>query len=566
MTRDEFIADHPIEREFELRQIALVGSGVKRMVKCPFHQDKNPSMSVDTEKGLWKCFAGCGGGSVIDLIAKFENLSIGEVLKGTDTPPTTRWKPPESKNENQDAVAKVEKVYSYQDALGKEVYQVLRYVPKTFRQRRPDGKGGWVWSMDGVNRVLYRLPMVLKSQTVALAEGEKDAENLTRLGWCGTTHVSGSKNWLDAYSETLSGKDLLLFHDNDKAGEEWKNQVFDSCAGKCKTIRVVSIPKTFKDVSDYIDSFANESAARTAIEGIIESCHPFIAGVRMPIYTMDELEPLYSRQCKAAEADSLELSKWLPSFRVLRNILPGEMILIMGDTGTGKTAVLTSLVNSANPLPTLMFELELPPEVLFERNIAAKMKKWTCREIEQSYSSGDTVGADVLRANFPHVFMCFESKMTTDELETLIHRSELKIGQKPKLVILDYVQLVKGRGEGRYEKVSEVAEQLRVIAKSTRTIIVIVSQVNRQSADEEIGLHSAKDSGSLENSASLVLGIWRDGNDPTLLNLKVLKSTKGGAGLHIKCNYIGETMQISERSKLSDEDIPGARLYQSKDP
>ncbi len=547
MTRDEFIAAHPIERELEGRGIPFLGNGPRKMVKCPFHEDKTASMSVDTVKGLWNCFAGCGGGSVIDLIAKLDGISIGDVLKRNGHVPTPIRRTATATATAQEAI--LEKTYSYQDAFGKEVYQVLRFKPKTFRQRSRAGDK-WAWSMEGVERVLYRLPEVIKASTVAIAEGEKDADTITSLGWCGTAHVGGVKNWLEAYAEELKGKELLIFHDNDKAGEEWRDEVFSACAGKCKTVRIISVPKTFKDVSDYVAGFKTKEEATRAIISLIELSHPFIAGVRMPIYTMAELEAVYSRHCLSGETDALDLSKWLPSFNRIRKIFPGELVLIIGDTGTGKTAVITSIANAADPLPTLVFELELPPEIMFERNVAARMKSWTCRQIEDNYSTGEMLGAESLNKAFPHIFMCFESKLTTADLETIIFKSELKIGQKPKLVLLDYVQLVAGAGSSRYEKVSQIAEQLRVIAKATRTIIVVVSQVNRESAGDEIGLHSAKDSGSLENSSSLVLGIWRDESDATLMNLKILKSTKGGAGLLIQCNYHGDRMQLTERSQF----------------
>ena len=119
----------------------------------------------------------------------------------------------------------------------------------------------------------------------------------------------------------------------------------------------------------------------------------------------------------------------------------------------------------------------------------------------------------------------------------------------PVLVLIDYVQLIQGAGN-RYEKTSNIAEGLKVVAKTTGVIMVIASQVARRDGDEEIGLHSGKDSGALENSAGLVIGAWRDDEDATLMTLKVLKSTKGGSGLIIPCNFNGSKMTITERSKF----------------
>ena len=54
------------------------GSGMQRMALCPFHQDKKPSCSINLERNVFHCF-GCGAkGSVLDFVARMENVSIRE--------------------------------------------------------------------------------------------------------------------------------------------------------------------------------------------------------------------------------------------------------------------------------------------------------------------------------------------------------------------------------------------------------------------------------------------------------------------------------------------------------
>ena len=131
------------------------------------------------------------------------------------------------------------------------------------------------------------------------------------------------------------------------------------------------------------------------------------------------------------------------------------------------------------------------------------------------------------------------------------------MGVKPKLVLLDYVQLVQGKGENRRDRFSNIAEGLKVLAKQTRTIIVIASQMARPDGDSpEVGLHDAKETGSWENSSGIMLGAWRNADDKSILHLRVLKSTKGGAGLEVKCNYHGEQMIITEMAMVSDGGLP----------
>src|SRR5262249_7513307 len=111
-------------------------------------------------------------------------------------------------------------VYDYSDERGGLLFQTVRYTPKDFRQRRPDGDGGWVPNLDGVRRVLYRLPEVMKAvaagETVWVAEGEKDADTLTNFGLCATCSPLGAGKWRAEYAETLRGALVVVIPDNDK--------------------------------------------------------------------------------------------------------------------------------------------------------------------------------------------------------------------------------------------------------------------------------------------------------------------------------------------------------------
>ena len=108
--------------------------------------------------------------------------------------------------------------YDYADENGTLLYQVVRNDPKDFRQRRPDGNGGWIWNLDGVRRVPYRLSEVLQypDATVFFCEGEKDADRVASLGHCATTVASGK--WSDDCVKALAGRDIIILQDNDDAG------------------------------------------------------------------------------------------------------------------------------------------------------------------------------------------------------------------------------------------------------------------------------------------------------------------------------------------------------------
>jgi len=98
------------------------------------------------------------------------------------------------------------RAYDYVSEADELLFQVVRFEPKDFRQRRPDRKGGWIWNLDGARRVLYRLPDVIEAlasdRAVFIVEGEKDADALWRLGIPATCNAGGAGNgkWRASYS------------------------------------------------------------------------------------------------------------------------------------------------------------------------------------------------------------------------------------------------------------------------------------------------------------------------------------------------------------------------------
>jgi hypothetical protein len=77
------------------------------------------------------------------------------------------------KRQSADSKLRVVCAYPYSDEGGTLLYEVVRLKPKSFRQRRPDGNGGWIWKLDGVRRVIYRWPEILQyaDATIFLCEG-----------------------------------------------------------------------------------------------------------------------------------------------------------------------------------------------------------------------------------------------------------------------------------------------------------------------------------------------------------------------------------------------------------
>lgn len=546
----EFKRNNPLEALFEAKGVKLIGNGKERQAKCPFHEDKNPSLSVNVEKQIYFC-QGCGAkGDAIDLAAHFEGVHRNEFLKRNSKPPAEIRSQPVV-----DPKGKIEKIYPYHDANGREVFQVVRMIPKTFRQRHIVGEN-WVWSMEGVSRVLYHLPDVLSAGRVWICEGEKDADNLIALGFTATCNVGGAGKWLDSYTESLKGKEVVLCGDNDDPGKKHMELVLNSISGKVTSTREVRVPHG-KDVSDFIATFSNKEDARAALAALMESAKVFVRGFHVPIKAIWEIERPYCDYIQNLNQYQFNLGNWIPKLgRNVRGLVPGELVTILAATGVGKTALLQNIARHSAPLKTILFELELPEELVYERFISIA-KGWTGDETEKAFRQAienkESLGEQGHK-KLNHVFVCTETRVSCEQLELWINRAELVIGQRPNLVLLDYIQLVQGKGSSRYERMSNIAEELKIIAKSCRVILIIASQIHRREGeDPEVSLFDAKDSGSIENSSGLVLGVWRDAKDKKKMKIKVLKNTKGQSGVEIDCEFSGDSMQIKEMSPVAQE-------------
>jgi len=133
-----------------------------------------------------------------------------------------------------------------------------RYQFKRFTQRRPDGKGGHVYSLQGIEPVLYRLPEITRAITketpVFLVEGEKDANNLVKLGFEATTCAMGAGKWCRSYTEALKGALMLICPDKDSAGWKHALTVADEIYFITECLKILILPGPGKDVSDWIEA------------------------------------------------------------------------------------------------------------------------------------------------------------------------------------------------------------------------------------------------------------------------------------------------------------------------
>ena len=248
----------PIETELERRGINLKGK-IERVGPCPRCGGED-RFSINTNKQVFNC-RGCGlGGDVIDLVCHLDNTDFMEACKtlAGEMPLMTN-----GKSQDDNAIEVCTARYSYHDEDGTLLFQVGRHQyqrpdgafvlkdgkpKKYFRQKRPspDTPGAWIYNVEGVCPVPYRLPELLEAISIGhlilIVEGEAKVDLLGSWNVPATCNAMGAGKWRPAHSEFLRGADVVILPDNDDPGCDHAEAVAVSLQEIAKSVRVLGLP------------------------------------------------------------------------------------------------------------------------------------------------------------------------------------------------------------------------------------------------------------------------------------------------------------------------------------
>jgi putative DNA primase/helicase len=308
------------------------------VVQCPKHDDRRPSLRINSQKDCFKCDP-CGkSGNAWELMAFLAECDP------ENKPAVLAWRNANGLGAENGkgplGARRIVETYDYRTADGQLLFQVVRYEPKNFAQRRPDGNGGWIYNLHGIERVLFHLPDLLASDPTAfvfIPEGERDVRAIEERGGIATCNAMGAGKWNDQYSESLRGRHCIVLPDADQPGRQHANQVAASLVRHgAATVRVLGIPNVPPkgDVSDFF-----------AAGGTFEQLQDL--ATKTPLFQSDVARTIDSPGHVNAENDDsaprpilIRLSDVEPE--AVSWIWPGRLALgkptiICGDPGLGKS-------------------------------------------------------------------------------------------------------------------------------------------------------------------------------------------------------------------------------------
>lgn len=467
--------------DFLIRLEGVKPAGPGRyMACCPVHNDTNPSLSVTvkdvkgTEKILLKCFAGCRTEDILEELGLTHQDLIVNPTAQQDFAGVGRTAFQPAKEERGVVAAR----YSYTDEKGALLAQKTRW------EKTVDGKRvkTFTWGHQEENRwkpgrngmaVPYRLPELVRAETVFLCEGEKDADNLSIRGLAATCTPDGAGNgskWRDSYTPYFAGKTVYILQDNDDVGKKFAQLEAEKLFPVAKEVKVLDLRELWPELPEKgdISDVMEHMGAAESLAQLLELAERAPGWESLPPEKDGFLSSFHTLAEFAEEEVSWLVEGWLPE---------GQITLLAADGGTGKTTLWCNLIAALSSGKPCLLDPpgteRTPMRVAFfstEDSVTKKLK----RQLRESGANQDNVitldfssgGGTALR----------ELKLGSDRLRELIAYF------RPALCVFDPIQgfLPHGMNMGSRNEMRECMAPLIALGEEFGTTFLVVCHTNKR--------------------------------------------------------------------------------------
>jgi len=202
----------------------------------------------------------------------------------------------------------------------------------------------------------------------------------------------------------------------------------------------------------------------------------------------------------------------------LAGLQNSDLILIAARPGMGKTAMGLNIAQHAavhKKIPVAIFSLEMSREQLVNRMLSSEVmvdshKMRTGKLTDEDWNK---IAQALGPLSDAPIFIDDTPGISVMDIRAKCRR--LKLEKNLGLVVIDYLQLMQGRGkaENRQQEVSEISRSLKILAKELNVPVVTLSQLSRgpeSRTDHRPMLSDLRESGAIEQDADIVMFLYRD--------------------------------------------------------
>lgn len=448
-----------------------------------------------------KCHAGCS----VENIAGALGLTVKDLFVDKPKGTSAKGRP------------QVVAIYTYPNGA-----QKLRKADKSFTWRRPDGKGDWIYNRQDLPHSLYIAGEL--SGAVFVCEGEKDADNLHKLGYDAVSGEDGAGpgKWRKEYTEQLRGLHVCVFCDNDQVGRDYAAEICNALHGVAASVRLLELSTVWPEIPEHgdVSDLIVTVGADRACELIGELTMNTPEWVLPPVDSPEQ--PTKGRVAKAASSFGEDDTRflWYPYLPI------GDYSVMMADGGTGKTILccgIAAAVSTGKALPGEEFDSEGKPVLIISAEDSGEILR------KRLYKSGGDLDKVMILDCSDSIGMNFSDAY--DEFESTVKN------YSPALVIIDPWHAFLGAGVdiNRVNALRPVFQKLAHLTKKCQCAMILVSHVNKRAQGENANNAATGSSDFINASRSAFRVIFDDTDE----DCRVM--------IHTKTNYAAYGKSIRYR-------------------
>lgn len=451
------------------------------------------------------------------------------------------------------------------------------YLARDTREQIPEEQRAYSKSKVGSIQLFNKRALQTATKPIFIVEGELDALSIIEVGGeavaLGTT--TKSKALVELLKAQAPSQALIIALDNDEAGQRASRELTEGLQG-------LNIPcYCFNPCGQYKDANEALQADREALTIAVEEAEHLQdeeAQAQREAYLKNSTAH-YLQSFVNGIADSVDTPYIPTGFSKLDSVLDGglyEGLYIVGAISSlGKTTIITQIADQIAQAGTdvLIFSLEMARAEIMAKSISrhtlqsvlksgedirnAKTSRGITtgkRYIDYSQTERDLINSSIMEySKYAQNIYISEGvgDIGAEQIRETVKKHILFTGKTP-VVIIDYLQILAPYSERATDKqnTDKAVMELKRISRDYKTPVIGISSFNRANYKEAVTMEAFKESGAIEYSSDILIGLQLKGagkkdfdaneakrKDPREIELVILKNRNGRTGDSLSFNF-----------------------------
>ena len=233
----------------------------------------------------------------------------------------------------------------------------------------------------------------------------------------------------------------------------------------------------------------------------------------------------------------------IPDLDNALRVQTGHLIGILAGPGIGKTSMALTLLNNTSKegVKSFFASYDMAGNILIQKLVQRETRMNT-DEVFDVYRNQDKEQISnfkkILNKNYANVSFCFKAGQSVGELRDSIQKEENRLGEEVKLVIVDYLELIRAKSSDPTQASAEAIQGLREIANEGKVVVCLLQPNKISSTPDEplLTYNAAKGSSAIAQAVTAMITCHRPGYNPNnpeddnYFSINIVKNRMGPLG------------------------------------